>query len=74
MDGNQGNFLSIKTSYHPDWFVISNYDNINIISDISIIPTWGIRRNIGKHFNSETGIGYRYILAKMQGIGLMKAK
>ena len=69
IDGNSGNFISLKTSYHPDWFVISNYDNINIVSDISIIPTWGIRRNIGNHFNYETGIGlgYRYIFAKQAG-------
>ena len=48
---------------------ISNYENINIISDISLVPTWGIRRNIGKHFNYETGIGigYRYIFAKKAG-------
>lgn len=63
IDGNSGNFISLKTSYHPDWFVISQYDNASIISDISIIPTWGIRRNIGNHFNYEAGfgIGYRYI-------------
>src|SRR5690606_7369286 len=69
VDGNSGNFISLKTSYHPDWFEISNYDNISIVSDISIIPTWGIRRNIGKHFNYETGIGigYRYIFAKQAG-------
>lgn len=69
IDGNSGNFISLKTSYHPDWFVISNYKNIQIISDISIIPTWGIRRNLGNHFNYETGIGigYRYIFAKQAG-------
>lgn len=66
---NAGNFLALKTSYHPDWFVISNYDNIKIISDISIIPTWGIKRNIGANFNCEAGIGlgYRYIFAKQAG-------
>ena len=69
IDGNSGNFVSLKTSHHPDWFVISNTDNLNIISDISIIPTWGIRRNIGKHFTYETGIGigYRYTFAKQAG-------
>ena len=69
IDGNSGNFLSLKTSYHPDWFVISNTDNVNVISDISIIPTWGIRRNIGKKFNFEAGmgIGYRHIFAKQAG-------
>jgi hypothetical protein len=59
---NSGSFISLKTSYHPDWFIISNYKDLSMISDISIIPTWGIRRNIGKHFNYEigAGIGYRY--------------
>ncbi|WP_340201720.1 hypothetical protein [Ascidiimonas sp. W6] len=61
IDGNSGNFISLKTTYHPDWFVISNQNNINFISDISIIPTWGIRRNIGTHFTYETGIGIGYV-------------
>jgi len=49
--------------------VISNYSNINIISDISIIPTWGIKRNIGNHFNYEAGfgVGYHYIFAENAG-------
>ena len=69
IDANSGNFISLKTSYHPDWFVISNTDNVSVLSDISIVPTWGIRRNIGKHFTYETGIGigYRYIFAKPAG-------
>jgi hypothetical protein len=69
ISNNSGNFISLKTSFHPDWFVISNYENLNLISDVSIIPTWGIRRNIGKHFNYETGIGlgYRYFFAKKAG-------
>lgn len=69
IEGNNGNFLSLKTSYHPDWFTISNYDNIRVVSDISIIPTWGIRRNIGNHFTYETGIGlgYTYYFAKDAG-------
>ncbi|MBP1840286.1 hypothetical protein [Formosa algae] len=60
IDHNSGNFISIKTSYHPDWFTISNQNNINVISDLTIIPTWGIRRNIGTRFNYETGIGIGY--------------
>lgn len=60
-EGNSGNFISIKTSYHPDWFTINTPDNVTIVSDISIIPTWGIRRNIGKHFNYEAGIGVGYV-------------
>jgi hypothetical protein len=66
---NSGNFISIKTSFTPDWFVIANVKDISIISEISFIPTFGIRRNIGTHFNYETGfgIGYRYYFAKAAG-------
>ncbi|MFY7670422.1 hypothetical protein ACOSP6_04990 [Tenacibaculum sp. MEBiC06402] len=69
INGNSGNFISLKTSYHPDWFVISNTDDVKIISDISIVPTWGIRRSVGGHFTYETGfgIGYRYSFAKEAG-------
>lgn len=69
IDFNSGNFIALKTSYHPDWFVISNYDDINVISAVSVIPTWGIRRNLGNHFNYEAGLGfgYRYIFAKQAG-------
>jgi hypothetical protein len=28
-----------------------------LVNQISIIPTWGIKRNIGNHFTYETGIG-----------------
>lgn len=68
-DGNSGNFISLKTSYHPDWFLISNYDNIRIVGDISFVPTWGIRRNLGNHFNYEAGlgVGYVYYFAKRAG-------
>ncbi len=66
---NSGNFISIKTSYYPDWFVISNYEYESILSGISIIPTWGMRRNMGAHFNFEAGagIGYQYSFAKAAG-------
>lgn len=69
IDGNSGNFVSIKVSYNPDWFTISNQDNLRVIDQISIVPTWGIRRNIGKHFTYEAGIGlgYRYIFSKNAG-------
>ena len=69
INGNSGNFLTLQTSYHPNWFVISNYENIKIADQISMIPTWGLKRNIGDHFTYETGIGigYRYIFAKSVG-------
>lgn len=60
---NSGSFLTVRTSYHPDWFVISNYKGIEVRDQISIIPTWGIRRNLGKHFTYEAGVGvgYQYV-------------
>lgn len=69
IDGNTGNFIALKSSFHPDWFVISNYDNLQVLSDISFVPTWGIRRAIGQHFTFETGIGlgYHYVFAKQAG-------
>lgn len=68
LDGNGFNFLSLRITYHPDWFVISSED-VNFVSDISFIPSWGIRRNLGKHFNFETGagIGYRYVFSQDSG-------
>ncbi len=64
--GNSGNFIALKLNFHPNWFTISNYKNIKVNPDISIIPTWGIKRNFGKHFTFETGIGvgYRFYLNK----------
>ncbi len=63
IDNNSGNFVSLKTSFHPDWFTISSNSEkpIDFISDIVIIPTWGIRRNIGKKFNYEVGAGIAYV-------------
>lgn len=68
-DGNSGNFISLKMGFHPDWFVLFNADDAPIVSDFSIIPTWGIRRNIGKHFNFEAGLGagYSYTFAESAG-------
>ena len=69
IDGNSGNFIALKMGYHPDWFVLFNPDNAPVVSDFSIIPTWGIRRNIGKRFNYEAGIGagYSYTFAESAG-------
>ncbi|MEP2275624.1 MAG: hypothetical protein ABJH98_09220 [Reichenbachiella sp.] len=68
IDGNSGNFIALKTSYHPE-LALFNTDDAPVVSDFSIIPTWGIRRNIGDHFNYEAGIGvgYSYTFAKRAG-------
>lgn len=67
---NGANFLTTSISYHPDWFVISNKNNINVNNQLSIIPKWGIRRNIANsNFNFEAGIGfgYRFYFLKQYG-------
>jgi hypothetical protein len=58
--GNSGNFVSLQTNYYPDWFVISNYDNLKTYTLITVIPTWGIKRSIGRHFTYETAFGIGY--------------
>ncbi len=59
---NSGNFFSIKTTYYPDWFIITfpEFDNAFVSPQLSIIPTWGIKRHIGNHFNYEAGFGLGY--------------
>ena len=36
--GNNGNFVSLQTSYRPDWFLISNYDNVTTFNTLAVIP------------------------------------
>ena len=64
INNNSGNFITLTVRYRPDWFVISNMEHIEVVPTISFIPKWGIRRQLGNHFNYETGIGvgYRYYL------------
>ena len=71
ISNNNGNFIGFRISYNPDWFLLSNYDNNNVINQLAVIPKWGIRRSLGKHFNFETGVGlgYRYYFAKSAGLG-----
>ncbi len=68
IDGNSGNFIALKTSYHPE-LAFFNTDDAPVVSDFAIIPTWGIRRNIGDHFNYEAGlgVGYSYTFAERAG-------
>lgn len=64
VSNNNSNFLTSSIKYIPDWFVISNYDDVNVTEQISIIPKWGMRRNFGQsNFNYEfgAGLGYRAI-------------
>ena len=63
ISNNSGNYISIKSTYNPDWFVVSNKDNITVYNQLRIVPSWGIKRTYGKHFTLETGagIGFQFV-------------
>ncbi len=74
IDHNSGNFFTLKTTLRLNDLLIKFGDDAKIVSNLSIIPTWGIRRNIGKHFNYETGIGIGYIHYFSKNSGFIKDK
>ena len=57
---NAANYLSLNIEYTPNWFVISNHDDVFIYNTLSVLPTWGVRRNFAENFNYEfnAGLGY----------------
>lgn len=57
---NSGNFIALKFNYAPDWFVISSYDNIRVVENVSIIPKWAIKRTVLNHLTYELGMGVGY--------------
>jgi hypothetical protein len=54
IDGNSGNYVSLRASYH---FYTDSEADKNDLNQVLLAPTWGIRRNIGNHFNYEAGAG-----------------
>lgn len=54
IDGNSGDYFSVRAGYyfHDDEELRDDYNN-----EVVLIPTWGMRRNIGKTFNYEAGLG-----------------
>jgi hypothetical protein len=69
IENNAGSYLSLYSRIRPNWVVLSQGRIGNIYTDISIIPSWGLRRNMGKHFNFEgaAGLGYMYEFSKKSG-------
>lgn len=55
---NNAAFLSVKINHQAGWLMLAGEQP----SNIQIMPTYAVRRNIGKHFNYEVGggIGYQY--------------
>ena len=60
ISNNAGNFFGVAFNYRPSEVLFSNNDNLGAIESFSIVPKWGIRRNLGKNFNYETGVGFGY--------------
>lgn len=60
ISNNSGNFWGIALNYRPEAVIFSNQKGLTGIESFSVVPKWGIRRNIGKNFNYETGIGFGF--------------
>ncbi len=58
IDGNSGNYLSLYTGFQPGFGITSN--NVDMVPVAYIIPTYGLRRNIGEHFNIRLAFGYLF--------------
>lgn len=60
--GNSGNFISLKNTYVPDWFVLSNIKGAGVRENIAVIPNWGMRRTFKSNvfFETSFGLGYRF--------------
>ncbi len=70
IQGNSGNFFSLKSSLRLESLLLEfGDDTVEMVDNLSIVPTWGMRRNLGKHFNYElgAGIGYVHFFAKDAG-------
>jgi len=54
IDGNSGNYLSLRASYYS--YDLSELDEYNLNNPF-VALNWGIRRNIGDHFIYEATLG-----------------
>lgn len=57
---NASNYLSLFINHRPNWFEIPSKENIDVVPDLLIAPTWGMKRNISDNFNFELGLGLGY--------------
>jgi len=58
IDGNSGNFLALSAGFSPDFGITS--DNVDLDSELFVIPMWGLKRNLGKNFTFESAVGLGY--------------
>ncbi len=58
IDGNSGNYLSLYSGFQPGFGITSK--NVDLFPSIYIVPTYGLKRNIGRYFNFEAALGIGY--------------
>ncbi len=54
---NAANFIGLSIIHFPGLFAISSDPEGELNNLVAFFPKWGIRRNVGKNFNFETGAG-----------------
>jgi hypothetical protein len=57
---NSANYLALEATYTPDWGTAENSKNINVLKTFSVIPKYGLRRNLSEKFNFEFAVGPGY--------------
>ena len=69
--GNSGSFLSVNMHYFPDKFSFVSDEYVDFISQLVIVPSWGINRKIGDFFTFEfkAGVGYRHYFSENTSYG-----
>jgi hypothetical protein len=70
-ENNSANFLSFNASYNPNWFIISNYSNLDKVNQLNFGLLWGIRRTYS-WFNIEGSTGLTYYYAFSKDVGYYK--
>lgn len=54
---NGGNFLSLKTEYQLPFHLVKTDGDRRLRGHLSLIPRWGIRRDLGRGWDFELGLG-----------------
>lgn len=72
IDGNSANFLSLVCGYQPPFAIKSKDTRVN--PSLYFIPTYGLKRKIGKHFNFEFAFGIGYSIAFKENIDWLTQK
>ena len=59
VENNAVDFFAFCITFAPDWVLASSGEG-SYTGGISFVSTWGIRRNLGRNFEYELGVGSGY--------------